>query len=327
MATSPTFGGAGSIELLGYFLTEGLPPVGEAVERMDVHFLLTALPKADLPTDGDVDEDVEALLTAMTGAGPESLGIGPNHPDWGRSHEEERQRGASVVLRRSARRIALTVVSSLSELDVFGRGPDPETFARAAHELVDGLGPLTKRIRKGDDLDLGALTEHLNARLTLLPTAAIELASTLETLAQRRSERWQSMSPWDRIDVNWSLFAPTARQLLDDPFFWDPADEEAPHGNDTGFDVLSDYLEQRPADPLEFLREQAAEWGYESPTGLEPEDAAEYDLLVIATAFAELKVTGQVTQSLRDDAVRALQRQSRGTPSPTSDLLIAALRR
>jgi hypothetical protein len=29
--------------------------------------------------------------------------------------------------------------------------------------------------------------------------------------------------------------------VLDDPFFWQEADDFAPHGNDTGADLLADY--------------------------------------------------------------------------------------
>jgi hypothetical protein len=320
-ARSPTYGGSGSIDLLGEFLVEGLAPVGGAVDRIEVDFLLTASPRA--PRGDDVD--VQALLDALGEAAGEEVGTGPDHADWGRSHEAERQKGPSLVFRRSARRVDVRLVSSLSELDVFGREPHPETFGRAARELVAGLDPLQQRAKTSDELDLPALTAHLNARIALLPEIEDELLSALETLSAARTERWAAMSPWDRLDVDWSLFAPEARTILDHPFYWDPADDDAPHGDDTGADLLADFLEQRPEDPLVFMEQQARDRGYESLSHLGQHEAEERDALLVATAFAQLKLTAQISLPLGELALEALVRRGGGEPTPADDLLMAPL--
>jgi hypothetical protein len=328
-AISPTYGGVGAIDLVGEYLVEGLPPVGEAVDRIEVGLLLVAQPSAP-PERIEDGVDIEALLLALgLDAGGadvgDDIGIFPGHPDWGRTHEGERQKGSSLVFRRTARRVVLRLVSTLSELDVFGSEPASRTFATAAREIVSGLDPLRRRAKKNDDLDLAALTAHLEARLAVLPQTDDELDAVLEPLRAARARQWAAMSPWDVVDVDWTLFAPQARTLLDDPFFWDPADDDAPHGSDTGADVLTDLMERPHHDARTFLEQQARDWGFESLVDLAQHDPHEHDTLVVATAFAQLKLTAQISSSLRDLAVRALQRRAGDEPTATDELLMSAL--
>ncbi|WP_193611679.1 hypothetical protein [Nocardioides lijunqiniae] len=339
MASSPTYGGAGSIDLVGEFLLEGLAPVGEAVERIEVDLLLTATPEAPRDTYDDgahevgvvvgvglvVDPDVQAILDALAEAARDGMAMSPGDAGWGLAHEQERQKGPSLVFRRSARRVRVRVVSRLSELDVFGSEPRPATFATAAREIVDGLEPLRQRATKGDDLDVATLLAHLEARLAQLPETDEDLHTTLAPLVAERLERWAALSPWDVVDVDWSLYAPEARTLLDDPFFWDPADDEAPHGSDTGADVLAEFLDQRPRDPLAFLESQATGWGFDSLAELGREEPEEHDTLIVAAAFAQLKVTARIDSTLGEMAMEALGRRTGDEADATDDLLVSAL--
>ncbi len=299
MARSP-YGGGGWLGDVGDFLTEGLPPVGEAVERIEADLLLTGHPQAPDRPEGSAG--------------------------WGSGHEEERQRGPALTFRRKANRVDVRIVSELSDYDALGPDETPEVFATAAREVVTAIAGLDRRVKRGDDLDLPRLLAHLNARLEQLPGTPEELTATMTELRDRAQARWAAMAPWEVVDVDWSLYAPEARALLDDPFYWDPADDEAPHGNDTGADLLATYLDQRPIDILDFVEREAVESGFASLAELAEEDEYEHGFLVVAAAFAELKVTGGLTPGIRDLALRAVERRDPDLSAASTQLLRSALR-
>lgn len=323
MASSPTYGGGGTLDFVGDFLVTGLPPAGSAVRAVDVSLLLRAAPEAPRDTPGDdTDPAVLAALRAELG----DHGIWPGHPEWGDEHERERQKGPHLVFRRTAGTVRVRIVSELSELDVFGPGGRPEVFAAAAREIVTALAGLDRRIKPGDDIDWPRVRAHLASRLDDLPRSAEALAALEADLQAQQRARWLAMSPWEQLDVDWTRYAPTARALLDDPFFWDPADDEAPHGNDEGADLLTDYLARRPDDPMAFLAAQARECGYDGLDAAAADDEYLHDALVLGTAFAEIKVTGQLTAALRDLALGVLTRRAGDEPTEVDSLLGTALR-
>lgn len=311
---SATIAGGALVSLVGEFLAEGMPRVGTAITKVDVDMLLSALPRAPRTSAVDEPEESRSIVDPYDA-----------NPDLGREHEAKRQQGDALTFRRQAGRVDIRIVSELSELDVFGPEGDPEVFARVAREVVAAFGVLERRAKPSDDLDLPVLLAHLQTRLDQLPATREDLMTTVEVLAAAVQARWEALSPWEVLDVDWPLYAPEARTLLDDPFFWDPADDQAPHGNDTGADLLATYLQQRPTDVLAFLEREAREIGFASLAEVAEEDEYEHDFLVVAAAFAELKVTGRVTPAVRDLALRALDRRDpEGADGPT-DLLRAAL--
>lgn len=114
---------------------------------------------------------------------------------------------------------------------------------------------------------------------------------------------------WEDVDVDWDEFHPAARQLLDDPFFWEVADDYAPHGNDTGADLLEFYKEELTEDAgldtARWTQRLLRSWG---ATG--DDDLAELmrDEAWIAAAFAELKLRGRMTSEVAHRARAAVER-------------------
>ena len=120
---------------------------------------------------------------------------------------------------------------------------------------------------------------------------------------------------------------PKARQALTDAFFWDLSDPCGPFGDQTGREVLDAFRDHRDehadAGALALLGELLAEWevadaawdvideaeveavGAEDELGLLLRDEA-----IVALAFAEIMVDGQVEPEVRRRAVLALGRQA-----------------
>jgi uncharacterized protein YfeS len=216
----------------------------------------------------------------------------------------------------------MRIVSELSELDVFGADQaTSDTFATAAREIVAGLEDLPGRIKTGDDFDAPVFCAHLHSRLDVLPQTDAALDAVLAPLAEAALRRWEAMGDWDLLDVDWTLFAPGTRERFDDPFFFDPADDEAPHGNDIGADLLAAYLAERPTDGLTFLEMQMRDAGFESSNEVAETDDWERDAVVIATVFAELMVRGSTSPELTRLALEALARRDAETPSPRNEQL------
>lgn len=118
-----------------------------------------------------------------------------------------------------------------------------------------------------------------------------------------------------------------ARAALTDAFFWDPSDDTAPFGNETGrevLDALRDFRDEHPREsPVRLLDQLLAGWevANENWEAIEADEVQaigeddEYSLLtrdeaVIALAFAELIVGGQIDHEIRRRALFALKRQA-----------------
>src|SRR5262249_2263872 len=134
---------------------------------------------------------------------------------------------------------------------------------------------------------------HCGEARTRLPSTPKAFATLIQELEQKDAARRAALSPWETLDVDWRDYHPDARTILDDPFYWDCVNDFAPHGNDTGADLLEDYrkwLRRNPAgDPVAFYRRLLRQWGFEAESTAQP-DADVADEAAVALAFAELKL-------------------------------------
>ena len=149
----------------------------------------------------------------------------------------------------------------------------------------------------------------------------------------------------ETLDDDWELSPenahPRAAELMRDPYFWDIGDDNSPFGNDAGADTLDFYRawyeENDEAGGGEFLSELFEEWDVDqdfatsipdSELGSRLEDENyhifTYDDSVVALAFAQLILTGEVEPQIGQAAIVALRRQAlpevieyRGWSDPT----------
>ena len=132
-------------------------------------------------------------------------------------------------------------------------------------------------------------------------------------------------SPDDEWELSPEVAHPNAKRLLKDEFFWDACDEDSPFGNDTGADTLEFYRAwiEESDDDEDFLHQLFDEWEVDweraesIPDGelkgaLEEEhfDILTYDDVVIAVAFAQLVLEGNISRDIAALATRSLKRQS-----------------
>jgi len=226
-----------------------------------------------------------------------------------------------VVFRRKRGQMAIDVSSDLID------GRDWKTslklslplFAATVAETVEALHLMKKRVKASDAFDLQAFLSHCEAARDRIPHSQNALEERAERLRTAREQKVRAMSPWERLGIDWDDFHPAARDVLDDPFFWESANDFSPNGNDTGADLLSAYRDwlrsKRGRGPLSFLQGLAKQWGY---PGFREMDEEVKDESAIGLAFAELKLRGSCDEQVRRLALEAVTTQRKQAEEATT---------
>lgn len=283
--THDRYGGHPSLHPIGDFLLAERDDFGPAVREITLTL--------HLPDAGPAKRTLASLLA---------------------THEAYRRTLPKVTFRRSRATVEIEVASALLPAHEWrpASGLSLDLFSRGVVEVADALALVRSRIKASDAFDVAAFLAECAAARARIPTSADALQALAEALHARDRERWAALSEWERLDIDWQDYHARAREVLDDPFFWREADDFAPHGNDTGADLLADYRPWRrrhpDADPMQFLERLARQWGYDGVAGL---DAGIADDAFVALAFAELKLRASCPAALRAQALAAAARQRR----------------
>lgn len=219
-----------------------------------------------------------------------------------------------IVYRRKRAQVEIDIASDLISGENWHdtHGVPLPLFQRAAIETVAALALLGQRLTAKDDFDLDAFLAHCNGALLRLPSTQEELSAFMQESERRWHARKASASPWDALDIDWRDYHPDARRILDSPFYWECENDFAPHGNDTGADLLEDYrkwFRRNPGgDPIVFYRTHVARWGFPADSS---EDSVRtlLDDAAVALAFAELKLRAECHSTVMELARDAVRRQ------------------
>lgn len=161
-----------------------------------------------------------------------------------------------------------------------------------------------------DAFDLQAFLSHCEAARMRIPLSEATLEELIGGLRAAYQARREALSPWDKLGIDWDDFHPRAREILDDPFFWDCSNDFSPNGNDTGADLLENYRDWRrthaTASPIRFLEDLSIQWGYSSMGSMDEETR---DEAIIALAFADIKLRSVCDKQVRELALEAVGRQ------------------
>lgn len=283
--TYNTYGGHSTFSMIPDFLLDGAPLLGSAISELTItlHF----------KTSGPARKTLENLYTTF---------------------HANRLNLPKVVFRRNRGQATIDVASDLINGSDWKthRGLSLPLFKSGCEETLNALQLLRSKITTKDDFKLDAFLEHCQERTSKQPNTDEELAALKKLTDDRRTASRAAMSPWERLGIDWRDFHPDARRVLDDPFYWEQANDFSPHGNDTGADLLSDYrrwLKQHPSDdPLEFYQQLMVRWGFSD--GLtNPESRSVLDEAAVALAFAELKLRADCRPSVATLAREAIERQ------------------
>jgi len=229
---------------------------------------------------------------------------------------------------RKKRRFYLTYETEVADATLLDRRDflSADLFRQALTELAQRFKLLDARIKKADKFDVARYHADVTKLAAQAPRTDAELQALKLKLDAENEARRAALSEWDQLEVEWEDFHPTARQLLDSPFFWDVCEEYSPHGNDTGSDTLSNFLDwnERNAESAAhmFAPKLLARWGVpvvdlgtvdtKAVTHLLQDNAhsvAVIDDVLIAIAFAAIKTRGFCDEKTKKLALAAIGRE------------------
>jgi uncharacterized protein YfeS len=231
-----------------------------------------------------------------------------------------------VTFRRKLKRIEITFLSEhFYEGDDARRKASPGKYKTAAEEVAGALPLLKRRIKPTDDFDADRFLADASRVLAVKFDSLAEWEEVRKVAEAKRSALRATKTPWELLEIDWSLYHPKAREVLDDPFFWECTDDAAPHGNDTGADLLEEYRRwdkrNRTRSPLDFLARLQKGWGIEpidwSLTDPDAVKRLDQDNPIamsicnesaIALAFAVVKMRGECPADVSRRALAALTR-------------------
>ena len=290
--TYNSFGGHATLSLISDFLLFDAPSFGPAISELTVTF--------HFPTSGPPRSSLEDLYTKF---------------------HAERLKLPKIVFRRSRGKMSIDVSSTLIDGSDGLYGPPSLSLFKAAYrETVESLKLMGSKMTRKDEFDFDSFMQHCQQCETRIPANDEAMAILVTRLKERRAAIKDAMTPWERLGIDWRDYHPDARRLLDDPFFWEQANDFAPHGNDTGADLLSDYREwfkrQPSGNPMEFYKSLMSGWGFSRETS-DPMIRGALDEAAVALAFAELKLRAKCDPAVLDLAKQAVGRQRQEALSAT----------
>lgn len=298
--SATSYGGNSTYSLAGQFLEDGLGAFGPAVAGVEV----TACFRGGLVQNPSLQSMHDQYHTVFL----------PSLP--------------TVRFLRKKARLDLTYETAVADATFLERYGflSADVFRRVLAEVAVKLRLIDDRMKKADAFDVAAFHRAVAARVAAAPSTDDELRAVKERLDRQDRERRAAMDPWERLGVEWDEYHPAARRLLDDPFFWDWVDDHAPHGNDTGADLLADFRRWNQRNPDRPAHEMAVgllrRWGFapvdpdvvDEPTVRhliehEPDALSVADDALIAVAFAAVKLRGCCDRQTRELALKAIERE------------------
>ena len=287
--TYDSFGGTAIHSFIGDLLTVRLGDYGTAVKEIDITACFRHSNRKPKPTLEDLFDEFHGDLDSLP----------------------------RITFQRKAKRIKIEFASDnfTAEDDVGRRKPTLKNCQVAAREIAALLPLIQKKIKSGDKFDIQSFVSDAEAILS----AKIKSVKEWKQIGRQAEKQIQAedaaKSPWELLEVDWDKFHRKARSILDDPFFWDAADDFAPHGNDTGADLLEDFRrwhrKHSTTAPLKFLDEMMKGWDIQPIDWLETdrktvlklnkEDPISMSVCnesAIALAFAVIKMRAKCPQDV-----------------------------
>lgn len=199
-------------------------------------------------------------------------------------------------------------------------------FNAVALDVVQAIATSRIKVKKADEFAFDEFLADIMAIAKESVSSDEELKHIERTVDAFDKELRERKDPWERLDIDWGDYHADARQLLNDPFYWSCSHDDAPHGNDTGADLLAEFRKRHRRDksqrPMAFLTNLLKQWDIpaidwskvdeHSIRDMEKNDDISLkicDDAIIALAFALIKLLGKCDNDVRDMAVMAIKRE------------------
>jgi uncharacterized protein YfeS len=295
-----TFGGNTTYFLVGEYLKTGLGTYGSAIATIE--------------------------LTACFSGG--KIGHSSLKPAYDRFHSDYLPSLPACKFYRKKAKIEIAYETRVTDAHFLERRGflSVDYFSQAMTEAADKLHLVDTKLKRTDEFDLFQFHQHVNDLVNCAPHSDDELRELKSRLESERQKRIAALGPWERLDIKWDDFHPTARVLLNDPFLWNCVNDYAPHGNDTGADLLAAFKKWNKSHSTEPAFAMAVsllkKWGIPS---IEYSTTSEVDVMrlmqndsitlqvtnesMIAVAFASIKHRGCCDEPTLKYALNAIARQ------------------
>ena len=235
-----------------------------------------------------------------------------------------------VTFRRKRKKLEIVFLSDhFTEEDdkVRKTTTNAENLNVAAKEVASAIDLIRKRLKRTDNFDTDRFLRHVVEVLEHGLATEQEWDDVQAEARKIEQAILATKSPWELLDLDWDEFHPNAREVLDDPFYWECTDDFAPNGNDTGADLLEDFKQWNKRNPntspLSFLDRLMQGWGIVPIDWLVTDDKTTRSMqegdsislrvcneTAIALAFATLKLRGKCPADVAEYGMAALKRTS-----------------
>jgi len=227
--------------------------------------------------------------------------------------------------RAKAGKLDIEYPSRLRESESFGRGHG--IFA-LAHLLPRALEELSEAVVQGlrlkpaiwNRIEISRLTEAIEKSKASLPADPDQILDHIRQMDEARRAPAAAPTSIDDLDIEWGRYHPDARAALNAPFFWSEIDDDAPHGNDTGSDLLVAFSRWNKRNPTasyeEYVDRLLRRWGLTAEKARGQIDDSQLEWIRqeadIALAFAAIKLRGSCDRSKASAAIKAINKRIEG---------------
>ncbi|MCW3835456.1 hypothetical protein ACFQ1E_07045 [Sphingomonas canadensis] len=250
---------------------------------------------------------------------------GPARPTLEQSlerHIEKFPQQVRARYRAKAGKLDLEYPSKLREAESFAR---PGGIYAVAHILPRALDELSEALIEGlrlksaiwSKIDVSRFNAAIEEAKAALPASPDELLAYMRQMDEARKAARKVPTSVDDLDIEWAKYHPDARRALNAPFFWSETDDDSPHGNDTGSDLLAAFKGWNKRNPTAsyegYVDRLLRRWGLTPEKARGQIDEIQLDWIRqeadIALAFAAIKLRGRCDEAEISAAIRALDQR------------------
>lgn len=217
--------------------------------------------------------------------------------------------------REKAGKLDIQYPSGLREADSFGK---PGGIYAVSHVLPRALDELSEAVVEGlrskpaiwKKIDVSRLTDAIEKSKASLPAHPDKISEYMRQMDELRRASVKAPVSTDDLDIDWARYHPIAKRALSAAFFWSEIDDDAPHGNDTGSDLLAAFMrwnKRNPTAPYDgYVDRLLRRWGL--ARGRIADEQLDWirQEADIALAFAAIKLRGSCEEREARIAISAI---------------------